>query len=477
MVIAMSRKKLSNVLSLYLDDALNVREKNKLEAYLDAHPEAKKELEDLRAIKNHLSLQPRLKRNEWFWTSLSHKLERSPQQPENVLPFHRRFMPLAVPLSVTFAVMIGVGIFLQRDSLFKFYSEKKQQVQNVYESGIIQGKILPLFTNLSKDQVLQFALFGTLPLDTHEQTALRIDENKNSGYRIEIAKDKKRQVPSVTASEFYSALNMTPSQHQVVDSILGSAKEKIQSSVLVGENNSLAIHTELVNLNKVVMSNIAAALQPSQRVRFKQYLEARGAPFTFVANVAPPVAAQKIYSAINKAPMSDKYLVLTPDTICFSEIAFNMDSVRKNLEEALSSLSAIRVRTNAIVQQFGERDFAPPSGDGRFNVQSGADYFAVELQKDFGGFPQMPMYYKVVPRTSLVNRSDSAFSINLKQDSVMMRLFRHGIPIPPGSAQRSQQTGTMTQENPERHSIDLDSVIQDMSKRKPERRYRNPYEL
>ncbi len=474
----MSQKKLSNALSLYLDDALEDREKSELETYLASHSEAKQELEELRAIRNHLLLKPRLKRNDWFWTSLSHRLERTAEEQKNVFPFRRKFLPLAVPLSVTFAVMIGVGIFLQRDSLFKFYSEKKQQVQNVYESGVIQGKILPLFTNLSKDQVLQFALFGTLPLDAHEQTALRIDESKNSGYRIEIAKNKKGSASAVTASEFYSALNMTPSQHQVVDSILGSAKEKIQSSVLVGENNSLAIHTELVNFNKVMMSNIAATLQPGQRVRFKKYLEARGAPFTFVANVAPPVAPQKIYSAINNVPMSNKYLVLTPDTICFSEIAFNMDSVRRNLEQALSSLSAIRARTNAIVQQFGERDFSPPSGGGRFNIQSGTDYFAVELQKNLGDFPQMPMYYKIVPRTSLVNGPDSTFSINLKQDSVMMRLFRNGIPLPP-NALRSQQTDKIgTSNNQKRHSIDLDSVIQEMAKPKTgERRYRNPYEL
>lgn len=472
----MSQKKLMSALSSYLDDELNAREKSDLEAYLATHPEAKKELEELRAIKTRLSQKPSLKRNEWFWMSLSHKLERTTKERGSILPFRRRFIPLAVPLSLTLAVMIGVGIFLQRDALFKFYSEKKQQVQNAYESRIMRGKILPLFANLSKDQVLQFALFGTLPLDTHEQTALRIDESKDSGYRIEIAKDKKTPVSTVTASEFYSALGVTPSQHQVVDSILGSAKEKIQSSVLVGENNSLAIHAGLVNLNKMVMSNIAAALQPKQRVRFKKYLEARGAPFTFVANVAPPIAPQKIYRAINNPPTSDKYLVLTPDTICLSEITFNMDSVRRSMEEAMSSLSAIQFRTQAIVRQFSGRDFALSSGGGRFNVHAGADYFAVELQKDFGNFPQMPMYYKVVPRTSLVNGSDSAFSFNIKQDSVMMRLFQNGLPLPPENGQRSPQANRSL--NNQRHrGIDLDSVIQNMSKRKPERKYRNPFEL
>ncbi len=494
----MRKKALSTKLSLYLDDALGVREKSELETYLAEHPEAKKELEELRAVRNYLIQKAPLKHNDWFWPLLSLKLERTGKEEKNVLPFRRKFLPVAVPLSLAVAVIIGVGIFLQRDSLFKFYSEKKEQVQHAYESGIIQGKILPLFTNLNKDQVLQFALFGTLPLDAQAHTALRIDESKNSGYRIEIAKNNKQTTPAVTASEFYSALDMSPNQHQIVDSILGSAKERIQSSVFVGENNSLAIHAELVNFNKMVMSNIAAALRPPQRVRFKKYLEDRRAPFTFVANIAPPVAPQNIYRAINKTPANDRYLILTPDTICFSEITINMDSVRRSLEAAMSSLSTIQVRTHALIRRVGEGDFAPTSANGQFNIQSGADYFAIELQRDLSNFPEMPTYFKIIPRISRAtietgesrqfpaltnsNGSDSAFSVELKQDSVVMRFFKRGIrlPVPPdraGNADGSRRTNRSLQ-SPTRRSIDLDSVIQDMSKPKTkERKYRNPYEL
>ena len=237
---SISTKELQRLLSLYLDGALDEEARNRFEEYLESNPDAAMEFERWKKQQQLLKSKPGIQSNEWFWQKLSIRLEQQKSKPETVYPFSRKYVPLAASLTVLIAAFGGMVLFQQRSLLTKFFSEEKEQVQQLYQGNILQGKLIPLFTNLDKDQVLQFALFGTLPLDAQAKTALRVDESKENGTRIEFAKNETRQHPPVTVEQFCRDIDATPAQHRSVDSILSTARDKIQESVFLGENKSLA---------------------------------------------------------------------------------------------------------------------------------------------------------------------------------------------------------------------------------------------
>src|SRR3970282_784912 len=93
-----SKKELFRKLSLFLDGALSADESNELEEYLASHPEAREELQELKALQKLLAERQNLKEDSAFWTRLSEQLRHRTAEHEGLLPFPRRFMPAVAAL-------------------------------------------------------------------------------------------------------------------------------------------------------------------------------------------------------------------------------------------------------------------------------------------------------------------------------------------------------------------------------------------
>ncbi|MGH2568144.1 MAG: anti-sigma factor family protein, partial [Bacteroidota bacterium] len=191
----MSEQELSHRLSQYVDGELSPSEALEVDAYLAAHPETTKELRELQAMKRILRAKEKLPANIGFWTRLSVALEHLKEEEQNFLPFPRRFIPAATALGLVSMVAVAVILFQQREALLAYLSKKTVEVQQAYEGSregsFLKGVITPLLANIGRDEVLQFALFGTLSLDEQSETALRVDESSEKGYRIEFGKPRK----------------------------------------------------------------------------------------------------------------------------------------------------------------------------------------------------------------------------------------------------------------------------------------------
>ena len=125
----MSKKELSNTLTLYLDGALDEKARAEFEAYVAANPEAASELDILKRQQQLLKSQAPIPANEWFWQRLSTRLEDEKGKRETVYPFSRKYVPLAASLTILIAAFVGVLLFQQRSQLSKYFSEKKEEVQ------------------------------------------------------------------------------------------------------------------------------------------------------------------------------------------------------------------------------------------------------------------------------------------------------------------------------------------------------------
>ena len=348
---------LDEYLSSYIDGALDEEVRRRVEEYLQIHPEADVMLQQLKQQTALLKGKPPLVPNDWFWTNLSLRMDREQAAGREVLPFPRKYVPHALAATFAAVALISVVLYQQRDHLQQYMASKRAEVEHVYKDGILKGNIFPFFTKVDKNEALQFAVFGTLPMDEKSGTSLRIDEHRGAGYQIEVAKAGVQRVRPITVAQLFTAVGATSQQKETVDSMLVVACEKIQSSVLVGDNHAIAIHMELPKLSRVLMSSIAAALGETQRVKFKQFLDDCNAPYTIMASQSAPlqVPSERLLTEMRRAPQTDRFYVIDPDSAVVSNVRINMDSLRGMLVAARQQLEQARERANVAIREFAVR--------------------------------------------------------------------------------------------------------------------------
>lgn len=320
-------QRVSLLLSLAVDGNLDELQKKEFEEILASNPEVARELRERKAVKALLQARRTIPPNPYFWTRLSTAIEAKKEEEKNLLPFPRKYLPIASATGVVAFVALGVTLFVQREPLLQYLSEQSAVVQDVYESSILKGAVMPLFANIGNDDVLQYALFGTLPLDKESETALRVDEGSADGYRIEVGLTGEQVRPKVTVHEFLEELRPSVVQAVMIDSVLGAARKQIEQSVFYSENNALAIDPELTRLNRVVLTRIASVLAPAQRERFDKFLETRNASYAIAAgshDIPVPPDMPKVHVP---PPHRKDFIVITSDSFAVAELNFNIDSI------------------------------------------------------------------------------------------------------------------------------------------------------
>ncbi|MGA9406979.1 MAG: hypothetical protein WBW71_07590 [Bacteroidota bacterium] len=476
---SISTKKLQRTLSLYIDDALDEGAKVRFEEYLAGNPDVASELQAWKEQRELLKSKPGVQPNEWFWQKLSIRLEQQEKKPETLYPFSRKYLPLGATLTVLVAAFAGVLVFQQRLLLTRFFSEKKGQVQQLYQGNILQGKLLPLFTNLNKDQVLQFALFGTLPLDAQAKTALRVDESKEDGARIEFAKNEAQQHPPVTVEQFCREINATPAQHKSVDSILSSARDKIQESVFLGENKSLAVHADLAKFNRTMMSRIAASLELPQQKKFQKFLTMSQSPYTFVIAHAPAATAPLPEPRIPRIPGMEQFVIITPDSCTIARVKIDFQQIQRNGALSAQEAKSMDERAHALIREFAEHAHGQKRVNSSLSIFSGSDYYSIKVENNVLEHSPDAMPFEVIARAPRAVQ----FQYELHQMPGVQKFFNEDSEpsdhifqnVPPGAWRKSSTRG---------RAIDLDSIISTPRDRKSQRqldqgkkRYDNPFEL
>jgi hypothetical protein len=346
---ALAPKIVTEKLSLYIDGMMDDAESRQLEEYIASHPEAARELSQLRAIQKGLKTAPRAPENSWFWLQLSGTLEE--RRTRKTDPWKKPWWLSAGLLTAGTAAVLAVVYFKEGDSLKSFVQEKKEQVASVYSSGLIKGAIMPLLSSIDKEKVLQFALFGNLKLDS--TNTLQVAKGEGDSYKVELGRQSAKK--EITLPEFYAAIDATPEQHEVVDSILNYGKAKIQNAVLVGERDEIAIHADIAQLNRMMVSTIASCLEPVQRVRFQRILTENDAPYVVAKDNAPSAPPEKIFKRIASLPRSNRYVVITDDSIGFAEMPSDVDRFMAHAAHA-QPIPAPRYRAMGdMMRQLAER--------------------------------------------------------------------------------------------------------------------------
>ncbi|MEW6061058.1 MAG: hypothetical protein AB1600_03855 [Bacteroidota bacterium] len=488
-------KDLERIISLYLDDELEVEEKQKFEVFLSNNPSVAREVEILRTAKKNLSARRKLPANDWFWLKLASAIEAKDSRRRNLLPATRPQFALALAGILTILV-VGTLYFRDAPLFHKFFIDKKNQIQNT----LMTGNIIPFFFNLDKDDVLNFALFGSITLDSTNNTTLQVKNTEDKGSQIEIVRRNLHdEIPAVSVADFCKKVGIVkPQQQLVMDSILGTYKEKLIASVLVSENKEIAIHERLADLNRAMVSTIAASLEPAQRSRFQRILEEHEAPFAVVAMNAPKVEPQQLLRSIPRIAHTNSYVVISKDTISIAEMKMNIDSIRETVwnhrtREHRKAAEEMMRELAELQRRFENNVIIGGTHSNRVRVFSNENAFSINLEAPAAVSPEYEIVDMVRPRVITpptprkINRGgvtvigDSAFSFEFSADDEAVRVFRR---LPRGefkfeivdSIERSPKMKIMFKSTPskrefeaklremrdrERELIDLDSLLRE----------------
>jgi hypothetical protein len=394
-----NEQQMDHLLSQYVDGRLSEVEVQKVESFLALEISAQQRVKELRRLKELLTSKQKLTPDIGFWTRFTAVLEEQKKDEHSLLPFPRKFIPALIIGTTAVVVVIGALVIQNRMQLIQYFFEKSQAVREVYKKNVLQGQLLPLFSRVDKDRALQFSLFGTLALDEKSNTELRVDEQSTKGYRIGVGKDSKSKAQPMTFNHFLAEVKPSSEQKHLIDSLLELTGRRIESSVLIGENNTIAIAPDLPNLNRKMVTNIAACLEPNQRIQFERLLEANDAPYTVTAQSVPVRKGDCIFQNIPQSPRGDRFVIITPDTMMYSQLHIDFDSLRRHMEE---DVVASELRREAMLKKMIAKEFQhaprnvpwpqPPQSFGN------EEFFSVEISVPVEEGEQQQMRVMIQPR-------------------------------------------------------------------------------
>ncbi len=486
-----SPNELSYLLSQYVDGELEEHEKNAVEAYLQEHPEAVREVEQLRTLKQKLSSTSLVEPNPWFYSKLSHAIEEKFTKKQFI--FLRQPVIAFSTMTIVLVMVVGVSFIGEKNLFLQFFDAKKEQVENL-QNSFMKGSIIPLFSDITKEKVLEFMLFGSLPIDSTKTTTLQVHNDNATGAKVELVKNSPSQKKSVSVKDFYATLAFTPQQKIVIDSILDEGKQKIQTSVLVGENDAIAVNAEIGKLNQVMLVNVASQLTDMQRTRFQKLLQQCNAPYRIEENI--PLQRTKKVFAQNLKNHKNKFVVITSDSVNIAELPemnFDIMMERKHHNGWMKAQKVMREFQRREIKNysFAEKNVRIANADG--------GGISIHIENEIPNMIDMVIAQTVIPKSQMrekqriVSRKieilqDSSFAFEINTNDEVAKFLQsvpHGefnvemfeqssnsprvrfyMRTPKNSQRNFSKQQRMREQNIENEKrIDIDSLLQQSEKR------------
>ena len=377
-----------DLLQRYLDGRTTEKETEQCDSRLQSDDAFRGAYAELRNLREAIRSTPPLEPDPAFWSRLTVRLEENKEEEKNLLPFSRRAMP-AIGLGFAAVVVLGASfLFQNRWSFLRFWETQTEAVRDAYEQNFAAGSFIPLFSGLDADRTLQFALHGSLSLDPERGTTLNVDERSSEGYRIEVQRELPRKQKKVTVSDFLAEVRPTTDQKAVIDSLLAGARSELERAILVGENEAVAINTDLSKLNKAIASGIVGVLEPAQRLRLNRLLTEKDVAYREYVRAEDPESARKLIRSMQRPSSDGQFVVFSPDTILVRALTVDFEQVRRHMSENQAwfrKAQAMRARTiDRLINQPNEYRASVPTGDmaPRISLRARKDRLTIQIHAD-----------------------------------------------------------------------------------------------
>jgi len=227
-------------------------------------------------------------------------------------------------------------------SLMLFFKENRGDFGELVDKGkddlvsLYTENLQPLLfgTDITNEDVFNFALYQTLPIDKKQNKVLRISEKDGNTFYQVVPSTYKDGTENYENFVKYMGFNET--QKTKLDSILESYQPELAEAVLTDEKNTVAISPRLSDLQKAILTNVAAFARDTNKPKFASLFGGRDFAF---------LDSRKAFDLVNeiKRDTAKDYLIIAKDTAFTSELEFN----NKELENKIAELSKKMTSVNS----------------------------------------------------------------------------------------------------------------------------------
>ena len=337
-----------DLLQRYLDGQTSTEESRLVDEKLASDAAFSEAYAELKRLSELLVSGDRLESDPAFWTRFSGRLREHKQGEHNLLPFPQKYLPLAASGIALLVLLSFSYVFENRLSFLRFWETQGDAVMTAYEKTVQEGSFIPLFSGFDNDKTLQFALYGSIPLDGSGGSMLNVDERTAEGYRIEVQKEQPRKQKKITVADFVAEVRPTNIQKAAIESLLTDGRRELEGAVLVGQNEAVAINADLSRLNRAMVSGIVSVLEPEQRMRLKRLLTEGDAAYNYSSRSRNPQPSEVTARGMMMPSTTNRFVVLSPETVLIQALTIDMERIHKEMKESqvrFREVQALRKRS------------------------------------------------------------------------------------------------------------------------------------
>ncbi|TSA27292.1 MAG: hypothetical protein D4R68_05770 [Ignavibacteriales bacterium] len=307
-------------------------------------------------------------------------------------------------------------LFLLTIALMFFFKYNRRDISRIIETGknnllALAKNLKPLLfeTEINNEDVFNFALYQSIPLDKGKNKVLLIskDEPGNNIYEIKPASYNQQ---TKNYDTFVKLLGLNKKQKAEADSILNSYKKEIYSSVLVNDKSTIAVNPRLPVLQQAVLADIISFAQKVDETKSKELFPNA---YKFYNN-------EKISNMIVSAKEipQNEYILISPDTVARTYFKWDQEKFNKHLADFEKSKSV------------GHPPM--PKYDFNFDVmpEKVKNKHSIAVESDYSFKLDSNLFKVVIPAETINGLSDMiSDSIRVKLNEAAKQLKNISIPV------------------------------------------------
>jgi hypothetical protein len=317
-----------------------------------------------------------------------------------------------LPYILLFALTVG---------LMAFFKHNKRNLGSMIKAGtsdllLLAQNLKPLLfhTEINDEDVFNFALYQSLPLDKEKNKVLLLSTNEQ-GNNIYEVKPAEYNPHTDNYATFVKYLNLNNDQKRKADSLLNNYKKEIYSSILVSDKNTIAINPRLSELRQAVLADLISFAQKVNAEKSYQLFEKN-------LKISGDKGITDLIASAKNIPQSD-YILISPDTVTRTHFTWDSDKFSKHYNEweknkTLTYSPMIKL-DNPDKQSSNNWSRGGNSHESDFSFKIDSNQFKIEI-----------------PVESINHITTSiSDSIRIKLNEAAKEIRRISIPMPPGVRQ------------------------------------------